>query len=300
MCKLYFLFLFSFFCFGSEVEVCSDNTSVNSCEIILHNDRDDRGKSDRVYIKEKDGNLLSDSDSAYDVGFMLLKRGNVYLLQYTNSGNVKGYDYLFFKVENKNKKIKIISFLSFDEQIDYNQGGSYGSGINCVNNNNLYFDDLFKAGWNLCNSLSKQPRREKIKHAKYKNKFIVSVKEIGTNLSVHKFLFSYLDFSDVSDAKDLTKIIDGENNLSGSIDNKYHIDVDLMKSNNSLIGNYNYKGKDSIDITGHLNDEGLVIDEWVNCKKNAKFELEYHDGYYSGYWSDTNKKLPAILYKMVF
>lgn len=303
MCKIYFLFfsfLFSFFCFGAEIEVCSDNVNPMLCEISIHSSRDNRDQINKVYITEKKGKVLSSIDSGYDTSFMLFKRGAVYLLQYSNGGNLKGYDYLFFKVEDKDRKVKIISFLSFDEQIDYKEGGSYWSAVNCVNNSDLQFDDLFSAGWSLCNSLIKQPVRERVKYTKDGVDYVVSIKELGSHSIEHNFLFSHLDFSDISNAKDLTKIIDGENNLSGIIGGKYYIDVHLNKSNNVVIGSYNYKGKSSIGVTGNYNDDSLVMDEWVNGKKNATFKLDYQGGFYSGYWSNANKKLSTKLYKMVF
>jgi len=87
----------------------------------------------------------------------------------------------------------------------------------------------------------------------------------------------------------------------GKINEKYKISLSIFKSMDDKVkGQYFYwKQNKKILLTGQINSERIIMNEFVNNTINGRFELEWDDFLYSteGFWYDSSnkKKLPVKL-----
>ncbi len=292
--KFFFMFLFSIFANAQNVTLC-DKGEV--CDLYLKSERQN-GSDDASIIDVSDG-VISKGGEGYDThNYQLLKSNNIYVLKYSNESSLEEYDYLF--LERKNGLVNVLKFISFDENVDYAKGGTYWTAISCVNNASLRFSNFFSAGWELCKSFSPDIKREKLIVKKDNSGYFVSIKEVGSDLSNHRFLFKSEDFSAVSGVIDLSNLLEGYNNLEGKINNKYSISMHISKSDNKLIGSYSYGKGGDIQLSGEIRGDKVNLTEYINDVENARFNLSFDGIAYHGYWFNKEHKYPVILNKLIF
>jgi hypothetical protein len=296
-----FIFLF-FICFvpnisfSHEISVCYPNTRDKDCSIFTA----DSHSSDDAEIIDNQSKPVSIGGEGYDnKNYELVKHDNVYLLTYANkSTQTSSYEYLFFLYDNKT--IKILKFLAFNQEIDVNRGSTYWTAIYCVNNDKYRNNNLFVAGWNLCDHLEKKAQTERVNLEKFDNGYKFSVKALGDRNSTHEFWFKNESFSEPENIIDFGGFEPYENFLKGAINKKYLISMSVSVNGENINGYYSYAKGEPIYLSGKFIGGSINMSEFVKDKNTGYFNLNHADNKFYGQWSNGTKTYDVDLHKYLF